>query len=72
MNTSKQKLNTVILRGMASTVGRMTPETLNEDGIKALQDLKVAIDDLIEAVKYEDLIGKLEDDSWVDYPVNLK
>jgi hypothetical protein len=61
MNNSKQKLNTVILRGMVSTISRINPEDLNEEGRQELHNLKVVVDELGEVLAYHELVELLEE-----------
>lgn len=58
------KLNTVILRGMASTLQRIDPEKINEDGQEALREVETALENLKFAIIGLRMIEEMEEKEW--------
>lgn len=47
-NTNKTNLNTVMLRGIADKLQRMSPDDINNEGLQELEEVKKNLDDLLE------------------------
>lgn len=52
----------VVLRGMASTLQRIDPEKINEDGQEAIRQIESALEDLKYAIVGLRIIEGMEED----------
>ena len=51
----------VVLRGMASTLQRIDPEKINEEGQEALREVEAALEDLKYAIVGMRIINEMEE-----------
>jgi hypothetical protein len=58
-------LNTVILRGMASSINRMEPEKINEEGEKALLEVEAALENLKSSIIALKIIEQMEENEKI-------
>ena len=52
----------VVLRGMASTLQRIDPEKINEEGQEAMREVEAALEDLKYAIVGMRIIEEMEED----------